>query len=491
MASIPPADYLIVGGGTAGLVLAARLSEDPEANVVVLESGPDRTSDPRIQNPLGFMALAGSDLDWKPQVVPQLLGGSSAINSLLLAAPSPAGINAWAKFGNPDWTWEAFKPYLQKAFGSSGNNDNGMIKTIQPALVEGKPNALVQAWNDAHAEQGYGETTNFLSEEKTVGARPFTATIDPVSGNRSSADSTYGAVAATRPNVTIVTEATVRNILLAKEGDSVTATGVEVAWNGSVTTVEVRREVILAAGVFHTPKLLELSGIGDKERLQSFNIPVLLHSPGVGENLQNHVMAVIPVPLKDTPTLSTIQPGIEAVSFTRLDLADLLTEDTRAQSSCTPDKFALVVVMLCYPFSRGTVHITSSDPSVPPTVDLGVFSNPIDIEILARHVQGTQTLLGSTAFEQFVLSPPEVQDIETIKTQLHESMASAAHHACGTAAMLPRQDGGVVGQDLKVHGTRNLRIVDASCFPLISCANPMGAVYGVAERAADVIKGVV
>ncbi|KAL4978466.1 hypothetical protein BDW66DRAFT_158257 [Aspergillus desertorum] len=429
MAPIPPADYLIVGGGTAGLVRAARLSEDPEASVVVQESGPDRTSDPRIQNPLGFMALAGSGLDWKPQVVPQaelnnrvldhpagkLLGGSSAIDSLLLAPPSPAG---------------------SMPLGFPGNEDNGLIKTVQPALV---------------------------GEERTVGVRPFTATIDPVSGNRSSADSTYGAVAATRPNVTIVTEATVRTF----------STGVEVAWNDSVITVEARKELILAAGVFHTPKLLELSGIGDKEELQSLSIPVLLHNPGVGENLQNHVMAVIPVPLKDTPALSTIQPGIEAVSFTRLDLAVLLTEDTRGPK---PAK-QVIVVMLCCPFSRGTVHITSSDPCIPPTVDLGVFSNPLDIEILARHVQATQNLLRSIAFEQF--------------TQLHESMTSAAHHACGTAAMLPRQDVGVVGQDLKVHGTRNLRIVDACCFPLISCANPMGAVYGVAERAVDVIRGVV
>ncbi|KAL4926695.1 GMC family oxidoreductase [Aspergillus undulatus] len=524
------ADYVIVGGGTSGLVLAARLSEDPNVQIIVLESGPDRRSDPRVTNPLAHLGLSGSDLDWKPQIEPQdtinnrtldhpvgkVLGGSSAINGLILTPPSPAGIDAWARLGNPDWKWASFKPYLERSLAVPGLTGDGPIKTINPALLDGKNNTLAEAWNAAHAEHGFYPAEDFLGEGKTVGVRPFTATIDPASGNRSAAANTYGTIAAARPNVTIVTEATVRRVLFESQGGNVTATGVEYEHNGLTTTVGTTNEVILAAGAFHTPKILELSGIGDTGRLESLGIPVVLNQPGVGENLQNHPMAIIPVALKKIPALMNVKPGIQALAYRQLnakDISEALTDSPESISthyqvarsllqssdeasaysliSILPNNVALVVVMVTFPFSRGSVHISSSNPDSQPKIDPRIFSNDIDLDLLARHVQLTQEILSSSALGQFFLATPDLGDLDSVRTRLRESLASSAHHACGTAAMLPREEGGVVGQDLKVYGTSNLRIVDASVFPLIPHANPIATVYGVAERASDIIKGTV
>lgn len=418
-------------------------------------------------------------------------------------------MDAWAKLGNPDWTWETFKPYLQKSYTVPRKEPEGVIKTMEPTLVDGMNNTLVQAWIDAHAEEGYEKATDFEGEEKTIGVRPFTATIDPATGTRSSADNTYGAVAGARPNVTIVTGATVKRILFS---EGITASGVEVDYKRSTVIVGAVKEVILAAGAFHTPKLLELSGVGDTERLKSLGIPPVLHSPGVGENLQNHTMGVIPVPLKDNPDLADVKPGIQALAFRQLDPNDI-TEVLKQKQEWNGDEeviksllqspneasaysligmmqnLAIVVVMLTFPSSRGSVHIASADPGAAPIIDPRLLSNDLDIEFLARHVQALRRMLSSPAFQPLLQSPRDPAEVAKLKTTLRESMASTAHHACGTAAMLPKEHGGVVDQDLKVYGTTNLRIVDASIFPLIPHANPMATVYGVAERAADLIKG--
>ncbi|KAL3479639.1 hypothetical protein BJX99DRAFT_66761 [Aspergillus californicus] len=522
------ADYLIIGGGTSGLVLASRLSEDPDVSIIVLESGPNATADARVQNPAAWPTLGGSDLDWKTKTEPQLglngrttdhpagkaLGGSSAINGLVLTLPFAAGIDAWAKLGNEDWTWESFRPYLEKAIDlPSGSTTQSPIKTTYMSLIEGKRNPLAQAWSDAHGDLGYANTGCSINQEDSLGVRPMMGTIDPSSGNRSGADSTYGVVAAARPSVTIVTGATVRRISFS-QGTEVTATGVEVVCSGSTVAVEVRKEAILAAGAFHTPKILELSGIGDEERLSDLGIPMVLHQPGVGQNLQNHVMGVVPVPLKESADLAGVQPGLQAIAFTSLDgegVDSLLSKHlghgtldqvTRSlleplhQPSATSimglmsNKLALIVILLSTPSSRGSVHISSTDPDALPSIDPKYFSHDLDIEILARHVQAAQMLLASPTMEPFVQTGAGVLDVDTIKEKLSESMAAGANHACGTAAMLPREHGGVVGQDLKVYGTTNVRIVDASIFPLIPHGNPIATVYGVAERAADLVKGV-
>ncbi|KAF3389298.1 Oxygen-dependent choline dehydrogenase [Penicillium rolfsii] len=535
------ADYIIVGGGSAGLVVAARLSEDPDVKVLVLESGPDCSNDPRVQDPGAWQALAGSELDWKVKIVPQpnlkareldhpagrVLGGSSAINGMAFVAPSPAGIDAWTKLGNPNWTWESLLPYLQKTYTVTAPESHQSLKENQrvpstgpvqltfPALDDTGSKPLLNAWNEALAAQGYEFNAGILAEKQSLGPRAHAATIDPVSGLRSGADRGYGPMLSERSNVSIITGATVHRVLFNSAGPKVTAVGVEYNDNGQAAKANASKEVILAAGAFHTPKLLELSGIGQQERLKNLGIPVLIDQRGVGENFQNHLMGPIIAHLKEHPDLKNMTPGLKSLAMIRLEPE----EQSALLSQCTADfgnltnqvvrsiietptepsasiflgvispSMAIVVPIISFPLSRGSSHISTADPEVLPTVDAGLATKDFDLELLARHVRNCYKLINSEALSPYFKESTDDFDIESIKEGLRTT-ASAAHHACGTAAMLPKDAGGVVDQELKVYGTENLRVVDASVFPLIPHANPLSTVYAVAERAADLIRGV-
>ncbi|PWY84972.1 oxidoreductase [Aspergillus heteromorphus CBS 117.55] len=539
----PSADYIIVGGGTAGLVVANRLSSDPSVRVLVLEAGPDRTSDPQIQNPNAWQSLPGSDADWKMKTVPQaglnnrtqdhpagkLLGGSSSLNGLVYVAPSPAGINAWAELGNTDWTWERFAPYLRKSVTVSapekevcetvgvqvgGGGGDGPIQVTFPALQERGNDPLLRAWVEGFKGLGVGFTGDVLEEGKMVGTRAHAASIDPVEGLRSSACGQHGAEAGRRENVTVVTGVMVRRVFFSTVGEDVVATGVEVGLGvGGEATVTADKEVILAAGAFHTPKLLELSGVGDRKLLSGLGIPVVVENSGVGENLQNHLMGVLVSQMNKIPEMEGVTPGIQALAFLRLDgqeQADLaaryLTHEQGVEKvirgilkspneataflllGMLPGDMSIIVMIPCFPASRGNIHITSTDFATESKFDPRFFSHPLDIELMARHYQKLQQVPLLPELQPFFQPLAAPADLESTKEALRTAAAQSAHHTCGTAAMLPREAGGVVDQELRVYGTRNLRVVDASVFPLMPHGNPMSVVYAVAERAADLIQ---
>lgn len=407
---------------------------------------------------------------------------------------------------------------------------------------------------------------------KSVGGYSNAATVDIVNKVRSYAGSAYGIPALQRPNFHLVTEVTAQKILFETEGSDVTATGVEVSVQGQTKTFSARKEVILAAGVFNTPKLLELSGVGGEELLKKHGIPVVVNNPGVGENMQDHLMTGVsfevvegimtgdPLMRQEPEALQMAQSlyvehkagpftigGMQSHAF--MPVLDFSDEDGRKRQSellekyppkpedeeyynivrsiietpdeCSaawlmflaqanlheagtsfvgsdlqPENFASLGCSQSHPFSRGTSHISSADINAIPDIDPRYFSHPADLEIMARHVQTLETLRQTKELSPFFKpdgkrNHPDsfnIKDLEGAKKYVLDT-ALTTYHTCGTAAMLPRAKGGVVDEKLVVYGTKNLRIVDASIFPLIPRGNILSTVYAVAEKAADVIKG--
>ncbi|PHH86648.1 hypothetical protein CDD83_9934 [Cordyceps sp. RAO-2017] len=590
----PSSQYIVVGGGTAGLVVASRLSEDPGVDVLVLEAGRDLSEDPRIMTPALWTTLMGSDADWRFRTVSQpglgdrciwepqgkALGGSSAINGQAFIAPGRADIDAWAALGNVGWDWAGLVPFYKKVYtlvpppdpatreflGIDWIDDDfrgtsGPIKVSFPGTVS---NLTCKAWIDAFRSLNKLTTADPFSGN-SVGAYSSLATLDPETKTRSYSGSTHGMTILQRPNVRLLTAAMARKILFAETPAGVRATGVQAEVGGELKTFTASREVIVAAGAFNTPKLLELSGIGRKELLERHAIPVIVDLPGVGEKLQDHLLTAVSYEAADgiatmdglvrqePEAVAAAQKlyaedkagpltlgGIQSHAFMPLanfDVAGLLAECPsrpgdeehcrvvgsiiRQPDQCSagwslfpcqvnlhkakesflgsqplPENYISFCCSQAYPFSRGSTHISSADADAAPEIDPCFLSHPADLEIMARQIQSFETLR-QTEKMKALLKPngkrnhPDafhITSLEGAKKYIRDT-GLGTYHSCGTAAMMPRDKEGVVDTRLVVYGTENVRVVDASIFPLIPRGNIVSTVYAVAEKAADIIRG--
>jgi choline dehydrogenase-like flavoprotein len=435
---------------------------------------------------------------------------------------------------------------------------------------------LSKAWVDTFRHLGYPLTGDPFSG-KVTGAYNSPSTINGATKERSYAATAYYVPISGRPNLHLLTGSLVEKIALEDVDDIVVASGAQFIHKGERRTVKARKEVILAAGVFHSPKLLELSGIGSTKVLQSCDIPVRINNLFVGESLQDHVLTGISFEVKEgvhtadelmrqnpdaiqaamnayqtSKTGPLCSGGVTSFAFMpvveflesggRANLQELLEKHVQvnpvsghpAQKQRNqlmqslledPDEgsaafftftaqtnignslerkplttnlqsgnYLTLSVALLHPFSTGNVHITSSDPTHPPTIDPKYLSHPLDLEIFARHVRYLETIAETEPLASF-LKPngrrnapcAYVKDLDSAKE--YARLASVSNwHCVGTCSMLPPDKGGVVNERLVVYGTKNLRVIDASIMPTIPQGNTQSTVYAVAERAADLIK---
>jgi len=524
-------DYIIVGAGSAGCVLANRLSEDSSNKVLLLETGGSDKSI-FIKMPTALSIPMNTDkYAWQFHTQPEkyldnremhcprgkVLGGSSSINGMVYVRGHAKDFDEWQQHGANGWDYQACLPYFKKAesFYLGENSHRGGKGPLGVNNGNNMENPLYSAFIDAGAQAGYATTADYNSAQQE-GFGPMHMTVK--NGVRSSASREYLDPIKHRSNLTIVTGALAQRVIL----DGKKATGIEYKLNGTVKTAKANKEVILSAGSIGSPHLLQLSGIGDTQILEKAGVEVKHHLPGVGQNLQDHLEFYFQYKCKQPITLNgklgLFSKGLIGAKWllTRKGLGS-----TNHFESCAfirskpgvewPDiQYHFLPAAMRYdgrsafaghgfqvhvghnkPKSRGSVTIASADPTQPPKIVFNYLEHQDDIEGFRACVRLTREIIEQPAFDNFrgeeIQPGQQVQTDEQIDAFVRQAVESAYHPSC--SCKMGEDDMAVVNSNTQVHGMQSLRVVDSSIFPTIPNGNLNAPTIMVAEKAADIILG--
>ncbi|KAA1478268.1 alcohol oxidase [Dentipellis sp. KUC8613] len=584
-------DYIVVGGGTAGLTVASRLAETPNVQVGVLEAGFFHQGDPLVDVP-GDIGLAqgNASYDWAFSTVPQsgaagrqisqprgkMLGGSSGLNLLAWNRPSKPELDAWDHFApGTGWNWTGLLRYMMKAesimagewnpfpgltpqeendtYDSAVDGTTGPIRASLNVLYPDNVPPFVSSLNNV------GISTNPNADAgNTTGVYNTRTCIDRSTGTRSYA-AQYYCRSSSQSNFHVLTNSQVTKIVFKPGAQNVTATGVRFVVNGQSYVVDASTEVILAAGTVQTPQILELSGIGNRTILDQAGVQTLVNLPGVGENLQEHLFAPVQYQLNssvinfDTLRINASFAAAQAAQYSASHTGWLAASDSAfaylpfGVFVNASDKSALIsafnastqvagttplqalqyeiqagwlqeddvpqVEVLVFskglispaddqvyttllggfqhPVARGSIHINSSNPLAYPVIDGNYLDNDYDVLTIVNAVKLARRVGTVAPFSNIVVTetnppPGELSDADLINWV--RTTANPGSHLIGTAAMAPKSIGGVVDGQLKVYGTTNVRVADASIMPLLIATHIQQPVFAIAEKLADILK---
>ncbi|KAI5196858.1 alcohol oxidase [Aureobasidium subglaciale] len=570
-------DFIVVGGGTAGLAVASRLSQYlPNNTVLVIEAGPDGRNVPGIYIPGMKGSTLGGVYDYNFTTVAQthaggrswaqnrgkVLGGSSALNLMCWDRASVAEYDAWEHIGNPGWNWDSMitnmlkvENYTQSVYPGQGINQGvGVDGPIHATINRIQP-------DDQNTWIPTMEKLGFLENMESLDGNPLGVSIQPNNIDTAKYTRSYSPeyLKIARDNLHVMTEAQVIKVNTEKRNGKIVATGVTLKGN---LTINACKEVILSAGSFQSPGLLELSGIGNSSIITAAGIEPVLELPTVGENLQDHIRIQNSFKLKNMTSFDVLKynPAYKAeqltlynanneslydyaasgfayltwpqalgnesaslvnvakiatnvnasiIDKTKIDFMTGNKSHTIPQleiifsdgytgvggypvvnSSEYGSNYFTLLSVIMHTMSRGHVHINASDPLSKPIIDPRYFSNEYDLQAaiaatkLNRKIAQTAPMKDIIA-EEYEPSAEIQTDEQWRNFALNHTLT--IYHPLGTCAMLPKKDGGVVNPELKVYGTSNLRVVDASIIPVQLSAHIQTAIYGIAERAAEMI----